>query len=255
MTSFYSTDYIIFIAHTIQFCLLSIETVFTLLLHELCAQYTPSTSPCVSIHTPHTMVMAKPYKCQASTHNTTPLRPGFALNRTHSVDPGVANDKWQHTQQSTSQTGLQSNPKQLSRPSTGQSSTQQNNSPTFLPPPPPPLWSATQTRTTYGSLRGMPACGQAMGCGVCDTPELWRGATGLCARVCACAGAAESAYTYIHTLQPGSPLTLTHAARVKGSGVTRSLRARPPCIRMHSIYTYIYTCMHIWMDESVDPRG
>jgi len=33
-------------------------------------------------------------------------------------------------------------------------------------------------------------------CGVCDTPELWRGAAGLCARVRACAGAAES---YIHT--------------------------------------------------------
>ena len=39
----------------------------------------------------------------------------------------------------------------------------------------------------------------AVGCGVCDTPELWRGATGLCARVRACAGAAESLPTYIHT--------------------------------------------------------
>jgi len=38
----------------------------------------------------------------------------------------------------------------------------------------------------------MPARGQAVGCGVCDTPELWRGAAGLCARVRACAGAAES---------------------------------------------------------------
>jgi len=40
------------------------------------------------------------------------------------------------------------------------------------------------------------------GCGVCDTPELWLwrdGAAGLCARVRACAGAAES-FTYIHTL-------------------------------------------------------
>jgi len=33
----------------------------------------------------------------------------------------------------------------------------------------------------------MPACGQAVGCGVCDMPELWRGAAGLCARVRACA--------------------------------------------------------------------
>jgi len=34
---------------------------------------------------------------------------------------------------------------------------------------------------------------------VCDTPELWCGAAGLCARVRACAGAAESLHTYIHT--------------------------------------------------------
>jgi len=32
-----------------------------------------------------------------------------------------------------------------------------------------------------------------------DTPELWRGAAGLCARVRACAGAAESLHIYIHT--------------------------------------------------------
>ena len=38
------------------------------------------------------------------------------------------------------------------------------------------------------------------GCGVCDMPELWCGAAGLCARVRACAGAAESLHTYIHTL-------------------------------------------------------
>jgi len=35
-------------------------------------------------------------------------------------------------------------------------------------------------------------------CGVCDTPQLWRGAAGLCVRVRACAGAAEYLYTYIH---------------------------------------------------------
>ena len=40
---------------------------------------------------------------------------------------------------------------------------------------------------------------QAVGCGVCDTPELWCGAAGLCARVRACAGAAESLHTYTHT--------------------------------------------------------
>jgi len=36
-----------------------------------------------------------------------------------------------------------------------------------------------------------------VGCGVCDTPELWRGAVGLCARARACAGAAESLHTCI----------------------------------------------------------
>jgi len=36
-----------------------------------------------------------------------------------------------------------------------------------------------------------------VGCGVCDTPELWRGAAGLCARVHACAGTAESLHTYM----------------------------------------------------------
>jgi len=66
------------------------------------------------------------------------------------------------------------------------------------PSPPPSLWSITQTRATYGGLCGMPACGQAVVCGVCDTPELWRGAAGLCARVRACAGAAESLHIYIH---------------------------------------------------------
>ena len=70
----------------------------------------------------------------------------------------------------------------------------------YTPPaPPPPLWSATQTRATDAGLCGMPACGQAVGCGVCDTSELWRGAAGLCACICACAGGAESLRTYIHT--------------------------------------------------------
>jgi len=46
----------------------------------------------------------------------------------------------------------------------------------------------------------LPACGQAVGCGVCDTPELWCGAAGLCARVHACAGAAESLHTYMYIL-------------------------------------------------------
>jgi len=56
---------------------------------------------------------------------------------------------------------------------------------------------AAWTRASYGGLCGMPACGQAVGYGVCDTPELWCGAEGLCARVRACAGAAESLHTYI----------------------------------------------------------
>jgi len=54
----------------------------------------------------------------------------------------------------------------------------------------------------YGGLCGMPACGQAVGCGVCDTPEAWRRGP-VCARVRACAAGcwcrAESVYVYIHT--------------------------------------------------------
>jgi len=57
----------------------------------------------------------------------------------------------------------------------------------------------------------MPACGQAVGCGVCDMPELWRGAAGLCARVRACAGAAESLHTYIYVPQvPSTPRNPPH---------------------------------------------
>jgi len=47
-----------------------------------------------------------------------------------------------------------------------------------------------------------------VGCGVCDTPELWRGAVGLCARVRTCAGAAESLHTYIYIHTFGLVLVL-----------------------------------------------
>ena len=69
----------------------------------------------------------------------------------------------------------------------------------------------------------MPACGQGVGCGVCDTPELWCGATGLCARVRACAGAAESLHTYIHTRHSSSRthiLTFTRSRDSSDSGAT-----------------------------------
>jgi len=71
-----------------------------------------------------------------------------------------------------------------------------------------PFWSATQIGATYGGLFGMPACEQAMGCVVCDTPELWCGAAGLCARVRACAGATESLHTYIRLTAPSCVLCL-----------------------------------------------
>jgi len=47
----------------------------------------------------------------------------------------------------------------------------------------------------------MPVCGQAVGCGVCDTPALWRGAAGLCARV----RAAKSLHIYIGATGGGAP--------------------------------------------------
>jgi len=80
--------------------------------------------------------------------------------------------------------------------------------PAVPPPPPPPFWSATQTRASYGGLCEMPVCGQAVGYSVCDTPELWRGAAGLCARVRACAGAAESLHTYIYILRAQQKIRL-----------------------------------------------
>ena len=49
-----------------------------------------------------------------------------------------------------------------------------------------------------------------MGCGVCDTPELWRGVAGLCARVRACAGTAESLHTYVHILHTALRCSLGH---------------------------------------------
>ena len=67
----------------------------------------------------------------------------------------------------------------------------------------------------------MPACGQAVGCGVCDTPELWCGAAGLCARVRACAGAAES--LYIHTYPPPANSCTTHPyPRAPSSPITNT---------------------------------
>jgi len=72
----------------------------------------------------------------------------------------------------------------------------------------------------YGGLCGMPACGQAVECGVCDTPELWRGAAGLCARVRACAGAADSLYTYtqIQWGGGGARWYATHSMRYMSQG-------------------------------------
>ena len=58
-----------------------------------------------------------------------------------------------------------------------------------------PPSSSALTHTQPTAIRTPPRL--AVGCGVCDTPELWCGAAGLCARVCTCAGAAESLHTYI----------------------------------------------------------
>jgi len=48
--------------------------------------------------------------------------------------------------------------------------------------------------------------------GVCDTPELWCGAAGLCARVRACASAAESLHTYIQLPPPTLTPNTTHSS-------------------------------------------
>jgi len=61
-----------------------------------------------------------------------------------------------------------------------------------------------------------------VGCGGCDTPELWRGAAGLCARVRvrACAGAAESLRTYIYTCRRAGAVGLPVVSRSLGLCVT-----------------------------------
>jgi len=51
----------------------------------------------------------------------------------------------------------------------------------------------------------MPACGQAVGCGVCDMPELWRGAAGrgpVCACTRVCVLVPPNLYIHIHTHIP-----------------------------------------------------
>ena len=69
----------------------------------------------------------------------------------------------------------------------------------------------------------MPACGQAVGCGVCDTPELWCGAAGLCARIRACAGAAESLHTYIHKKSDVEVQSQKQSAKALGSMLNEAL--------------------------------
>ena len=70
--------------------------------------------------------------------------------------------------------------------------------------PPPPFWSSTQTRTTYGGLCGVLACGQAVGCVVSATRRSSGVAPRACVCVCvraSCAGAADYLIfmAYIHT--------------------------------------------------------
>jgi len=72
--------------------------------------------------------------------------------------------------------------------------------------------------TKYGFTQRFSCTNQpadnAVGCGVCDTPELWRGAAGLCARVRvrAGAGAAESLHTYINNLCKHPSVWAPHSA-------------------------------------------
>ena len=100
-----------------------------------------------------------------------------------------------------------------------------------------------------------------------DTPELWRGAAGLCARVRACAGAAESLHTYMpihtthtciqaqlkhtnthtHTQKQPHPTLPTHLQHVRDTDVCRhQYRKRCAPTRRDAlynllIYTYVYS--------------
>jgi len=93
----------------------------------------------------------------------------------------------------------------------------------------------------------VPVCGPAVGCGVCVTPELRRGAAGLCAPVRSCAGAAESIHAYILRLT----LTPLVSIRCRGRGAStrqgrgasaRSRReTRPPRRKSNSFLQYKQT--------------
>ena len=63
-----------------------------------------------------------------------------------------------------------------------------------------PQPSGWRLRLAAGSSPVNPSLRTSRGmCGICDTPELWRGAASLCERVRACAGAAGSLHIHIHT--------------------------------------------------------
>ena len=75
-----------------------------------------------------------------------------------------------------------------------------------------------------------------VGCSVCDTSELWRDAAGLCARVCACAGAAESLHTCIRT--------------ARAAGRLRPL-LNPSRFYYIDIYVYVYLFVSIDLSLSL----
>jgi len=83
---------------------------------------------------------------------------------------------------------------------------------------------------------------------VCDTPELWRGAAGLCARVRACAGAAESLHTFIH--RACSSADATRGRIHRRQDIAKEPRSAHRYIYIYIyidiyIYVYIYTCIYV----------
>jgi len=80
-------------------------------------------------------------------------------------------------------------------------------------------------------------------CCLCDTPELWRGAAGLCARVRACAGAAES--FALHLVTYTTYRSIIQIQRRRGAaGLCARVRACAGAAE--SLHTYI-VCIHTYI--------
>jgi len=80
---------------------------------------------------------------------------------------------------------------------------------------------------------------------LCDTPELWRGAAGLCARVRACACATESLHTY--SLSRGGPVVVSGGKRTSTWSVEPELDVMVQCGVLRAAPFAMCVCSLLWV--------